>query len=308
MDNNIINLADARIRRGDHVVRGTAMGGMIRAFAIDAHDTVQTAHENHHTSPLVTAALGRLMMAAQMMGLMSKNDDELLTLSIRGSGPIGGLTVTANNRGQVKGFAHHPNVWLPTREDGHLDVRGGIGSGELSAVFDLPGVMPYSSQVPLASGEIGEDIAYYFAASDQVPSAVGLGVLVNADTSVRQAGGFIVQLMPDCPDEVAAQLEQNLAGVDSVTDLLEAGMNPSSLLAHILRDMEYEELDTVPVEFHCGCDDARARRAVAALGESVIRDMIAQSETAEVYCHFCGRHHYVEPDELQEMLDEGAPQ
>lgn len=306
MAHDVIDLADARVRRGDHVVRGTAMGGMIRALAITSRDTVQTAHENHHTSPLVTAALGRLMMAAQMMGLMSKNDDELLTLSVRGSGPIGGLTVTANNRGQVKGFAHHPNAWIPARDDGHLDVRGGVGSGELSAVFDVPGVMPYSSRVPLVSGEIAEDIAYYFATSEQVPSAVGLGVLVNADTSVRRAGGFIVQLMPDCPDEVAEQLGQNLAGVDSVTDLLEAGMTPTGVLCHILRGMEYEELDVLPVEFHCGCDGARARRAVAALGESVIRDMIAQSETAEVYCHFCGRRHYVAPDELISLIDDEA--
>ncbi|MBR3317641.1 MAG: Hsp33 family molecular chaperone HslO [Atopobiaceae bacterium] len=304
MEHEVIDFADARVRRGDHAVRGTAMGGMIRAFAVSSRETVQTARERHHTSSLVTAALGRLMMAAQMMGLMSKNDDELLTLSVRGSGPIGGLTVTANNHGQVKGFAHHPNAWLPVRADGHLDVRKGIGSGELSAVFDQPGVMPYSSEVPLVSGEIAEDVAYYFAASDQVPSAVGLGVLVGADTNVRNAGGFIVQLMPDCPDEFAEQLEQNLKGVDSVTDLLEAGMSPTDILKYILRDMEYEELDAVPVEFYCGCDEPRAKRAVAALGESVIRDMISKSETAEVICHFCGQRHYVAPDVLVELLEE----
>lgn len=304
MQHDVINFADARARVGDHAVRGTAMGGMIRALAISSRDTVQSAHERHQTSPLVTAALGRLLMAAQMMGLMSKNDDELLTLSVRGSGPIGGLTVTANNAGQVKGFAQHPEVYLPLREDGHLDVRGGIGSGELSAVFDQPDVMPYSSQVPLASGEIAEDIAYYFATSDQVPSAVGLGVLVGADTCVRKAGGFIIQLMPDCPDEFAEQLEQNLKDVTSVTDLLRRGMSPTDLLNHILRGMEYEELDAVPVEFYCGCDEKRAKRAVAALGDSVIRDMIEKSETAEVYCHFCGQRHYIAPDALADLLGE----
>lgn len=303
MQATILDFEAERTRRGDHLVRGTAMGGMIRALAVTARHTVETAHLSHNTSPLVSAALGRLLMAAQMMGALSKSDDELITLTIRGDGPIGGLTVTANNHGQVKGFAHHPNVLLPLKEDGHLDVGAGIGTGEFSAVFDLPGTMPYSSQVPLVSGEVGEDLAYYFSASDQVPTAVGLGVLVNTDTSIRQAGGFIVQLMPDCPDDVAEQLEQSVQTVTSVTDLLETGMSPSDLLSHILRDLEYEELDAMPVEFHCGCDEARVARAVMALGESEIRDMVQKGETAEVYCHFCGKRHYMTPDQLGALLD-----
>lgn len=302
MDAEIIDFQDARIRRGDHIVRGTAADGMVRAFAITARNTVQTAHENHGTSPLVTAALGRLMMAGQMIGAMSKNDNELITLTVRGDGPIGGLTVTANNRGQVKGFANNPHVWLPLKPDEHLNVGGGIGAGELSVVFDQPGTMPYSSQVELVSGEIGDDLTYYFAASDQVPTSVGVGVLVNTNTSVRQAGGFIVQLMPDYLDFVLDQLEANLAGVTSVTDMLEAGMSPSDMLRHILRDMDYRELDVMPAEFHCGCDEARASRAVLALGETELRDMIAKQETAEIYCHFCGKRHYISPKELEGLL------
>lgn len=302
MDAEIIDFQDARIRRGDHIVRGTAADGMIRAFAITARNTVQTAHENHGTSPLVTAALGRLMMAGLMIGAMSKNDNELITLTVRGDGPIGGLTVTANNRGQVKGFANNPHVWLPLKPDEHLNVGGGIGAGELSVVFDQPGTMPYSSQVELVSGEIGDDLTYYFAASDQVPTSVGVGVLVNTDTSVRQAGGFIVQLMPDYLDFVLDQLEANLAGVTSVTDMLEAGMSPSDMLRHILRDMDYQELDVMPAEFHCGCNEARASRAVLALGETELRDMIAKQETAEIYCHFCGKRHYISPKELEDLL------
>ena len=302
MDAEIIDFEDARIRRGDHIVRGTAADGMVRAFAITARNTVQTAHENHGTSPLVTAALGRLMMAGQMIGAMSKNDNELITLTVRGDGPIGGLTVTANNRGQVKGFANNPHVWLPLKPDEHLNVGGGIGAGELSVVFDQPGTMPYSSQVELVTGEIGDDLTYYFAASDQVPTSVGVGVLVNTDTSVRQAGGFIVQLMPDYLDFVLDQLEANLAGVTSVTDMLEAGMSPSDMLRHILRDMDYKELDVMPAEFHCGCDEARASRAVLALGEAELRDMIAKRETAEIYCHFCGKRHYISPKELEDLL------
>lgn len=302
MDAEIINFEEARIRRGDHIVRGTAADGMVRAFAITARNTVQTAHENHGTSPLVTAALGRLMMAGQMIGAMSKNDNELITLTVRGDGPIGGLTVTANNRGQVKGFANNPHVWLPLKPDEHLNVGGGIGAGELSVVFDQPGIMPYSSQVELVSGEIGDDLTFYFAASDQVPTSVGVGVLVNTDTSVRQAGGFIVQLMPDHLDFVLDQLEANLAGVTSVTDMLEAGMSPSNMLHRILRDMDYQELDVMPAEFHCGCDEARASRAVLALGETELRDMISKQETAEIYCHFCGKRHFISPKELESLL------
>ncbi len=302
MDEHIIDFEDARIRLGDHIVRGTAANGMIRAFAITARQTVQTAHENHGTSPLVSAALGRLMMGGLMMGQMYKGDDELITLTVTGDGPIGGLTVTANNKGQVKGFANHPHVWLPLKPDRHLDVGQAVGAGSLSVVVDQPGTVPYSSQVELQSGEIGEDLTYYFAVSDQIPTSVGVGVLVDTDTSIRQAGGFIVQVMPGYLDFVIDQLEENLASVTSVTDLLEAGMSPNDMLHYILRDMDYEELEVMPAEFHCGCDDVRAARAVAALGEAELRDMIAKGETAEVYCHFCGKRHYLTPDELQGLL------
>ena len=299
----LIDFADARTRRGDHVVRGTAAQGMVRALAVTARRTVQTAHENHATSPVVTAALGRLMMGGLMMGAMSKNDDELITLTVRGDGPIGGLTVTANNRGQVKGFASHPHVWVPSRPDHHLDVGAAVGAGELSVVFDQPGVAPYSSQVELVSGEIGDDLTNYFVLSDQVPTSVGVGVLVEPDTSVRCAGGFVVQLMPGHDEGVLDALEANLSAVHSVTDLIEAGMTPTDLLRHILRGLDYQELEAMPVEFHCGCDEARAARAVAALGEAELRDMIEKGETAEVWCHFCGKRHLVGPEELRGMLE-----
>lgn len=303
MSADIINFQDARIRRGDHIVRGTAASGMIRAIAITARKTVQTARENHSTSPLVTAALGRLLMAGQMMGVMSKNEDELITLTIRGDGPIGGLTVTANNHGQVKGFPNHPSVWLPLKPDSHLDVGSGIGAGELSVVFDQPGVAPYSSQVELVSGEIGEDLTNYFVLSDQVPTSVGVGVLVDTDTSVCQAGGFIVQLMPGYDEWVVDQLEANLMQVTSVTDMLAQGMTPTDILFYILRDLDYQELEAIPAEFYCGCNEERAGRAVAALGERELRDMIEKGETAEVYCHFCGKRHYLSPDEIRDLVD-----
>lgn len=302
MTADIINLDEERIRRGDHIVRGTAADGMIRAIAITARDTVESARSRHHSSPLVTAALGRLMMAAQMMAAMFKNPDELITLEVRGDGPVGGLTVTANNKGQVKGFANHPNVWLPDKAPGKLDVGGGIGRGTLSVVRDLPGANPYSSQTELVSGEIGDDLAAYFTLSDQIPTSVGVGVLVGTDLTVRQAGGFIVQLMPGYDDYLVDELEQRLSSITSVTSLLEQGLSPTAILEHILGDLDYEELEVSPAEFHCGCTKERAARATLALGKGDILDMIRKAETAEVHCHFCGETYRFTPDELGELL------
>lgn len=302
MPADIIDFAALRAKQGDYIVRGTAADGMVRAVAVTARDTVQAARDNHHTSPVVTAALGRLLVGGLMMGVFSKNDDELITCAIRSDGPIGGLTVTANNKGQVKGYANHLNVLLPTRPDGHLDVGRAVGKGELSVVFDRPGTVPYSSQVELVSGEIGDDLTYYYALSDQVPTSVGVGVLVGADTNVRRAGGFIVQLMPGFYEYVLDDLEANLAQVDSVTALLDEGMSPNEMLGHVLRGMDFRELEVLPAEFYCGCNEERAARAVAALGEAEMRDMVEHDETAEVYCHFCGRRHYLEPGAIRELL------
>ncbi|MDY3900111.1 MAG: Hsp33 family molecular chaperone HslO [Atopobiaceae bacterium] len=299
----LIDFRDARVRGGDHIVRGTAADGLVRAFAVTARDTVQTACDNHHASPLVTAALGRLMMGGLMMGAMSKDEDELITLVMSGDGPIGGLTVTANNKGQVKGYANHPNVWLDLKGDNHLDVGGGIGAGTLTVVRDLPGVEPYSSTVPLATGEVGDDLTYYFAVSDQIPTAVGVGVLVDVDLSVRQAGGFVVQLMPGYDDALIDQLSANLKGVESVTEMQERGMSPTDVLGYLLRGMGYEELDAMPAEFHCGCDKDRASRIVLALGRDELESMVEKGEPALVHCHFCGREYRFEPDELKALLD-----
>ena len=299
----LIDFEDACVRRGDHIVRGTAADGLVRAFAVTARGTVQTACDDHHSSPLVTAALGRLMMGGLMMGAMSKDEDELITLVMSGDGPIGGLTVTANNKGQVKGYANHPNVWLDLKRGNHLDVGGGIGAGTLTVVRDLPGVEPYSSTVPLATGEVGDDLTYYFAVSDQIPTAVGVGVLVDVDLSVRQAGGFIVQLMPGYDDALIDQLSANLEGVESVTDMQERGMSPTDILGRLLRGMGYQELGASPVEFHCGCDKDRASRIVLALGREELESMVEKGEPALVHCHFCGKEYRFEPDEIKALLE-----
>lgn len=301
---DVIDFTEAQLRLGDHMVRGTAADGMIRAIAVTARSTVETARRNHGSSPLVTAALGRLMMAGLMMGAMNKGDDELITLEMHGDGPIGGLTVTANNKGQVKGFANHPNVWLPPNGLSKLDVGGGVGRGTLTVVRDLPGMAPYTSQTELVSGEVGDDLAAYFTLSDQVPTSVGVGVLVAPDAHVLQAGGFIVQLMPDHEYFLIDELERNLRDVTSVTALLERGMGPSDVLRLVLAGLDYEELKVSPVEFYCGCNKERATRATLALGRAELEDMVAKGETAEVHCHFCGTTHYLSPDELRALLED----
>lgn len=298
----LINFSSEKIKQADHMVRGTAANGMIRAFALTAKKTVQTASDKHHTSPLVTAALGRLMMGGLMMGAMSKDDDELLTLTMKGDGPIGGITVTANNHGQVKGYANHPNVWLDLKSNQHLDVGGGIGKGTLTVVRDLPHLEPYTSSIPLTTGEVGDDLAYYFAVSEQIPTAVGVGVLVNTDLSVKQAGGFIVQLMPGYTEELLDQLSNNLRGIDSITEMQEQGMSPTDMLSYVLRDMDYQELDVMPVEFHCGCNKERAERIVLALGKQELEDMVLKGEPAVAHCHFCGKEYSFTPQEIQALL------
>ena len=304
MSDNVISFDEAKVRAGDHLVRGVAADGMIRAFALTARQTVQTAHENHQTSPLVTAALGRLMMGALMMGSHFKEPDELITLIVEGDGPIKGLTVTANCLGQVKGFAGNPHVWLPLNERGKLDVGGGNGAGTLTVIRDLPHTEPYTSQIELVSGEIGDDLTQYFIMSDQVPTSVGVGVLVGRTQDVQQAGGFMVQLMPGYYDYLVDELEANLTGITSVTDLLEQGMTPSDILRRVLAGLDYQELECMPVEFHCGCDEERASRATAALGPAILQDMIDKEETAEVYCHFCGKYHYLPVEQLKALLDQ----
>lgn len=292
--------------QGDYLVRGIAADGMIRAFAVTARNTVQELSSRHQASPLVTAALGRLAMAGQMMGSMMKSEDELLTLMIQGDGPIGPITVTANAQGDVKGYAAHHDVWLPLKRAGKLDVGAGVGEGTLTVIRDIPCVEPYTSQTELVSGEIGDDLTHYFVLSDQVPTSVGVGVLVGTDLSVRCAGGFIVQLMPGHFEYLVDELEKNLEQIDSVTKMLDSGMTPEDILAKILDGMDFQVLDTMPVRFYCGCNDDRAERATMALGEEEIKDMVAKGEPAEVYCHFCGNRYTLDATRLQDLLWDAA--
>ena len=244
----------------DYIVRATAANAQIRAFACSTRNMVETARAAHNTSPVMTAALGRLLSAGAMMGAMLKGEKDILTLQIKGDGPGNGITVTADAAGNVKGYANVPDVMLPPNALGKLDVSGALGQGMLSVIKDLGLKEPYVGQTVLQTGEIAEDLTYYFATSEQVPSSVGLGVLMEKDNTVKQAGGFIIQLMPFAEDSVIDKLEENLSKVSSVTSMLDAGNTPEQMLEILLEGLEVEFNDTMPTAFTCNCDKKRVER------------------------------------------------
>ena len=286
----------------DYMIRATAADGQIRAFAATTKEMVETAKNAHNTSPIATAALGRLMTAAAMMGSDLKGEGELLTLRIEGDGPIGGLLVTADGKGDVKGYAFNPDVMLPPNAQGKLDVGGSLGLGVLSVIKDIGLKEPYVGQTQLITGEIAEDLTYYFATSEQVPSSVALGVLMNKDNTVRQAGGFIIQLLPGAFDEIIDRLEAKLSGISSITSLLDAGKTPEEILTDILGEFGLEILKKIPVQFHCDCERSRVEKAIISIGRKEIQDMIDEGKEIEVNCQFCNKHYKFSVDELGEML------
>ena len=286
----------------DYMIRATAADGQIRAFAATTKEMVETAKNAHNTSPIATAALGRLMTAAAMMGSDLKGEGELLTLRIEGDGPIGGLLVTADGKGDVKGYAFNPDVMLPPNAQGKLDVGGSLGLGVLSVIKDIGLKEPYVGQTQLITGEIAEDLTYYFATSEQVPSSVALGVLMNKDNTVRQAGGFIIQLLPGASDEIIDRLEAKLSGISSITSLLDAGKTPEEILTDILGEFGLEILKKMPVQFHCDCERSRVEKAIISIGRKEIQDMIDEGQEIEVICQFCNKHYKFSVDELGEML------
>ena len=281
----------------DYIVRATAANNQIRAFAATTREMVETAREHHNTSPVATAALGRLLSAGAMMGSMMKNDTDMLTLQIRGDGPLGGLTVTADS----KGYVNNPDVLLPAK-NGKLDVGGAVGIGLLQVIKDMGLKEPYSGQTILVSSEIAEDLTYYFANSEQVPSSVGLGVLMNKNNTVRRAGGFIIQLMPFAQEETIARLEENLKNITSVTELLDRGYTPQQLLEELLAGLDLEITDTVPTRFYCNCSKERVEKAIVSVGKKEIQKMIDDGEMIEVKCHFCNAAYKYSVDELKEII------
>ena len=282
----------------DYIVRATAGNAQIRAFVTT--NLVEEAREHHGTSPVATAALGRLLTGGVMMGSMMKNDTDMLTIQIQCSGQIEGLTVTADSKGNVKGYACNPDVMLPAK-NGKLDVGGALGQGVMTIIKDMGLKEPYSGQTILQTGEIAEDLTYYFATSEQVPSSVGLGVLMNKDNTVRQAGGFIIQLMPFTPDEVVDRLEKKITEIDSVTQMLDRGLTPEQILEEILGDFGLEITDTTETRFHCDCSKERVSRALSTLSKKDLDSIIADGESIEVKCQFCNKAYEFSVEELKEL-------
>lgn len=287
----------------DYIVRATAADNQIRAFAITSRDMVEKARQIHNTSPVATAALGRSLSAGAMMGAMMKGEQDLLTLQIRGDGPLGGITVTADSKAQVKGYVNEPAVLIPANAKGKLDVSGAIGTGMLQVIRDLGMKEPYVGQTELQTGEIAEDLTYYFANSEQIPSSVGLGVLLNRDNTVCQAGGFIIQLMPYTEDKVIDALEQRLAKVSSVTELLNRGLMPEGILEELLGDLGFTVNDTIPTAFSCNCSKERVEKAIISIGSKEIREMIRDGKPIEVKCHFCNEAYSFNIEELKKILE-----
>lgn len=287
----------------DYIVRATAGNHQIRVFAATTRKLVEEARQAHNTSPVATAALGRLLTAGAMMGVMMKGEDDLLTLKIQGSGPIEGLTVTADSRGDVKGYAYNPGVMLPPSPAGKLDVGGAVGEGVLSVIKDIGLKEPYVGQTILVGGEIAEDLTYYYATSEQIPSSVALGVLMNKDNTVKQAGGFIIQLLPGASDEMVEKLEKKLGEITSITSLLDQGNTPEMILQYVLGEFGLEILDKSPTRFYCNCGKDRVERALVSIGKKELQEMIDDGKSIEVNCHFCNKNYEFTVEDLKELLE-----
>lgn len=283
----------------DRIVRATAANAQIRIFAAETREVAEEARKRHNTTPVATAALGRLLTAAAMMSTMLKGEEDLLTLRITGDGPIGSVTVSADSKANVKGYVANPEVDLPLNAKGKLDVSGAIGRGRLDVIRDMGLKEPYVGQIPLISGEIAEDITYYFANSEQVPSGVGLGVLVDTDYSVKRAGGFIVQLLPNAEDAVIDRLEKNVQKISSVTALFEEGKTPEDIIAMIADGFDYQITDTVPTAFYCNCSKERVTKALISIGKEELNSMINDGETVNLNCSFCNTDYPFTVEELK---------
>ena len=286
----------------DYIVRASLANDSVRAFAISSTHLVAEARERHKTLPVVTAALGRLLSAGAIMGRMMKGDKDIVTITLKGDGPSGYITVTADSHGHVKGFPGNPNVDIPHKYAGKLDVGAAVGNGLLTVSYDLGLKEPYSGQVELQTGEVAEDLAYYFTVSEQLPSAVGLGVMVDTDSSVKHAGGFIVQLLPDAPEEVIELLEKKLANIEPVTAMMEKGMTPEDMLSYIFEGIDIEFTEKRDVEFYCDCSKEKVSRALAAMGDGGLQGIIDDDEEIEVKCFFCNTAYKFSVEDIKNIL------
>ncbi len=287
----------------DILTKAVTKNGLIRIYAVNSKNIVQAAQSYHNTLPLATAALGRLLTGAVLMGSMMKEENSSLTLQMHGDGPLGRVLAVANSKGEVKGYVENPLADLPLNSRGKIDVGDGIGQGYLSIVKDLRLKEPYIGQVPIQTGEIGDDIAFYYAQSEQVPSLVALGVLVDRDYSVKQAGGFIVQIMPDCDEFNLKKFEKAAEGITSVTAMLEKGLSNEELIREVMKDFEVDILENIDVDYVCDCSDERMRRGITSLGKAEIQDIIDEQGEAEIVCQFCNKTYLYDKTELEKMKE-----
>lgn len=290
----------------DYVIRGMACNNQVRFFGAYTTNLVEQARKHHDTSPVATAALGRLLTAGSMMGSMCKNETDVITLQINCSGPIGGLVVTADAKANVKGYVFHKDVMLPPNAKGKLDVGGALDLGVLTVIKDLGLKEPYSGQTHLVSGEIAEDLTYYFASSEQIPTSVALGVLMNKDNTVRQAGGFMIQMMPFAKEETIAALEKKIASFSSVTQHLDAGDSPEDMLKELFEGFDMTIEQKVPTQFYCNCSKEHVAKAVISIGRKELLEIIDEGKPIEVNCHFCNTHYHYDIDEIKDMYQKAT--
>lgn len=287
----------------DYIVRCSTNDGSVRAFCATTKNLVNEAQKMHKLYPVATAALGRLLTAASMMGAMLKSEDDLLTLQITGNGPLGRVLATSDCHSNVKGYVGNPLVDIPKNAQGKLDVGGAIGKdGFLTVIRDFGLKEPYIGKTPLVTGEIGDDLTSYFAVSEQVPSVVGLGVLVDVDLSVKAAGGFIVQVMPDASEEVICKLEENIKNVTSVTKMLDDNMTPEEILKVVLDGIDFTINETLDTKYYCNCSKERVEKVLVSVGEEELMDIIETDGKAELTCHFCDKVYNFDETELRNLL------
>ncbi len=288
----------------DYILRASAGNGSMRIFVADTRQTAQKSFELHKTSPVMSAAMGRALTAVAIMGSMLKAENDLVSIQIKGDGPGGGLTVTSDSKSNVKGYPYNPMVDIPLKPNGKLDVQGALGYGTLTIIKDMGLKEPYVGQIPLVSGEIAEDLTYYFAKSEQTPSAVALGVLVDRDYTIKQSGGFIIQMMPDADEEIVDRLENKLSTMESVTSMLEKGMSCEDILEAVAGEFNPHILDRIPVEYNCNCSKKKVEKALISLGKKELAKIIEEDGKASLHCHFCNKDYEFNRDELISLLTE----
>ena len=286
----------------DYIISGTACDNQVRFFAATTKELVEESRKAHNLSPVATAALGRLMTAGAMMGAMCKNEEDVLTLQIQCNGPIKGLTVTADAHANVKGFVANPEVILPPNAQGKLDVGGALDLGVLSVIKDIGLKEPYVGQCQLVSGEIAEDLTYYFATSEQIPTSVALGVLMQKNNTVKQAGGFIIQLMPFAEETIISALEQRLKEFSSITSYLDKGVSPEKMMEILFEGFDYKINTTTPTRFSCNCSKEHFVKGLISLGRKELQSMIDDNKPIEVNCQFCNSHYHYSVEELEALL------